>query len=162
VEQPNGNYADTLVRQFLFDAGTTSCSKAWRSSDARIAEIAQKSLKEVTYHVRRTDLMMRLGDGTRKATPHAGRHRRPVDVHRRTVRADALDEAMVPPGAPIAANCAALAGACGRGACAKPRCRCRRRLWMQSGGKQGRHTEHLGYLLAEMQFLQRAYPGAKW
>ena len=66
LEQPNGNYADTLVRQFYFDTwhyflidGLT------RSSDARIAAIAEKSLKEVTYHLRRSgDLMVRLGDGT--------------------------------------------------------------------------------------------------
>jgi ring-1,2-phenylacetyl-CoA epoxidase subunit PaaC len=167
VEQPNGNYADTMVRQFYFDTwhyflmqGLTT------SSDRRIAEIAEKSIKEVTYHLRRSgDLIVRLGDGT-------------PESHARTQAAvnalwmysgeafvyDALDEAMVAQGvAPAAAGLRAaflehVAEIFAEATLAMPD----PQAWMQQGGKKGRHSEHLGYILAEMQFLQRAYPGAEW
>jgi ring-1,2-phenylacetyl-CoA epoxidase subunit PaaC len=76
VEQPNGNYADTLMRQFLFDAWHYfRLQSLSESTDARIAEIAQKSIKEVTYHVRRTGgLIVRLGDGTEES------HRKVTDA----------------------------------------------------------------------------------
>jgi ring-1,2-phenylacetyl-CoA epoxidase subunit PaaC len=167
LEQPNGNYADTLVRQFYFDAwhyflidGLT------RSSDARIAAIAEKSLKEVTYHLRRSgDLMVRLGDGTELS--HA-RTQAAVDalwMYSGEVFAyDAVDEAMVAAGvAPDAGELRAqwlahVAEILTEATLTMPPAD----AWMQKGGKQGRHSEHLGYILAEMQFLQRAYPGAVW
>ena len=167
LEQPNGNYADTMMRQFYFDTwhyflivGLT------RSSDARIAAIAEKSLKEVTYHLRRSgDLIVRLGDGT-------------ADSHARTQAAvnelwmysgemflyDAVDHAMVEQGvAPAAESLRAaflehVAEIFAEATLAMPPAD----AWMQQGGKRGRHSEHLGYILAEMQFLQRAYPGAEW
>ena len=66
VEQPNGNYADTLMRQFYFDTWHYFLMQGLvKSTDARIAQIAEKSIKEVTYHLRRSgDLVVRLGDGT--------------------------------------------------------------------------------------------------
>jgi len=167
LEQPNGNYADTLVRQFYFDTwhyflidGLT------RSSDARIAAIAEKSLKEVTYHLRRSgDLIVRLGDGTELS--HA-RTQAAVDalwMYSGEVFAyDAVDEAMVAAGvAPDAAELRAqwlahVAEILAEATLTMPPAD----AWMQKGGKQGRHSEHLGYILAEMQFLQRAYPGAVW
>ncbi|SDG25213.1 MULTISPECIES: 1,2-phenylacetyl-CoA epoxidase subunit PaaC [unclassified Duganella] len=167
LEQPNGNYADTLVRQFYFDTwhyflidGLT------RSSDARIAAIAEKSLKEVTYHLRRSgDLIVRLGDGTELS--HA-RTQAAVDalwMYSGEVFAyDAVDEAMVAAGvAPDAAELRAqwlahVAEILAEATLTVPPAD----AWMQKGGKQGRHSEHLGYILAEMQFLQRAYPGAVW
>ncbi|WP_343728593.1 1,2-phenylacetyl-CoA epoxidase subunit PaaC [Duganella sp.] len=167
LEQPNGNYADTLVRQFYFDAwhyflidGLT------RSSDARIGAIAGKSLKEVTYHLRRSgDLIVRLGDGT--DVSHA-RTQAAVDalwMYSGEVFAyDAVDEAMVAAGvAPAAGTLRAqwlahVSEVLAEATLSMPPAD----AWMQGGGKQGRHTEHLGYLLAEMQFLQRAYPGATW
>ena len=90
VEQPNGSYADTIARQFLFDHWHVLLLRALaRSSDARIAEIAAKAVKEVAYHVERSsDWVVRLGDGTEES--HArmqARDRRAVDVHRRDVRA---------------------------------------------------------------------------
>jgi ring-1,2-phenylacetyl-CoA epoxidase subunit PaaC len=167
VEQPNGNYAHTLVRQFFFDTWHYFLIGALtKSSDPRIAEIAEKSLKEVTYHLRRSgDLVVRLGDGT--------------DVsHRFTQTAvdelwmytgevfnyDAVDEAMVAAGVAPAASVlreqwlSHVSDILGEATLTMPPAD----AWMQKGGKQGRHSEHLGYLLAEMQFLQRAYPGSEW
>ncbi|WP_288392400.1 1,2-phenylacetyl-CoA epoxidase subunit PaaC [uncultured Herbaspirillum sp.] len=167
VELPNGSYADTLARQFLFDVWHYFLLEGLcASSDARIAEIAQKCFKEVTYHVRRsTDLIIRLGDGTEES------HRRMQEAidalwmyTGELFAADALDHAMHAAGVAPALDelrqkwrqhiTEVIAEATLRLPAAG--------LWMQSGGKQGRHTEHLGYLLAEMQFLQRSYPGANW
>lgn len=167
VEQPNGSYAEVMMRQFLFDTwhyflmdGLT------RSSDARIAEIAQKSIKEVTYHLRRSgDLVVRLGDGT--DTSHA-RMQAALDelwmYSGEMFLYDAVDNAMVEQGVapaiePLRKNCLDhLAEVLNEATLTMPPVD----AWMQRGGKQGRHTERLGYILAEMQFLQRAYPGAQW
>ncbi|MDR6396046.1 1,2-phenylacetyl-CoA epoxidase subunit PaaC [Herbaspirillum seropedicae] len=167
VELPNGSYADTLARQFLFDVWHYFLLEGLcQSSDARIAEIAQKCFKEVTYHVRRsTDLMIRLGDGTEDS------HRRmqaAIDalwMHTGELFvADALDQAMQEQGVATALGevqqkwTQHVTDVLLEATLKVPPAG----LWMQSGGKAGRHTEHLGYLLAEMQFLQRAYPGAQW
>jgi ring-1,2-phenylacetyl-CoA epoxidase subunit PaaC len=167
LEQPNGNYADTLVRQFFFDSWHYfQIEGLTRSSDVRIAAIAEKSLKEVTYHLRRSgDLMVRLGDGT---TISRAKTQAAVDalwMYSGEVFAyDAVDEAMVSAGiAPAAAALrvqwlAHVGEIFSEATLTMPPAD----AWMQKGGKQGRHSEHLGYILAEMQFLQRAYPGAAW
>ena len=167
VEQPNGNYADTMVRQFYFDTWHYFLMQGLAtSSDPRIAEIAGKSIKEVSYHLRRSgDLVVRMGDGS-------------AESHAKTQAAadalwmysgemflyDATDDAMVEQGvAPAfeglrAAFLEHVAEIFAEATLTMPPAD----AWMQRGGKQGRHTEHLGYILAEMQFLQRAYPGAEW
>ena len=167
LEQPNGNYADTLVRQFYFDTWHYFVIEGLtRSSDARIAAIAEKSLKEVTYHLRRSgDLIVRLGDGTELS--HA-RTQAAVDalwMYSGEVFAyDAVDQAMVAADVAPAADelreqwLAHVAEIFAEATLTMPPAD----AWMQKGGKQGRHTEHLGFILAEMQFLQRAYPGADW
>ncbi|MRX11740.1 phenylacetate-CoA oxygenase subunit PaaC [Pseudoduganella sp. FT25W] len=167
LEQPNGNYADTMVRQFYFDTWHYFLIEGLtRSSDARIAAIAEKSLKEVTYHLRRSgDLIVRMGDGT--AISHA-KTQAAADalwMYSGEVFAyDAVDEAMVAAGiAPEAGELRAqwlahVAEIFAEATLTMPPAD----AWMQKGGKQGRHSEHLGYILAEMQFLQRAYPGAEW
>ena len=167
VEQPNGNYAHTLMRQFFFDTwhyfligGLT------KSSDPRIAEIAEKSLKEVTYHLRRSgDLIVRLGDGTEVSHRYTQTAADELWMYSGEVfNYDAVDEAMVAAGiAPPAAELRQqwfdhVADIFVEATLTLPPAD----AWMQKGGKQGRHSEHLGYLLAEMQFLQRAYPGAEW
>lgn len=166
VEQPNGSYADTLARQFLFDTWHYFALEALqRSADARIAEIAEKSLKEVTYHVRRSaDLVVRLGDGTEES------HRRMQDAFDdlwmftgELFEADAAEAALVRDG--VIPDPATLAEPWQRHVgevLEEATLRVPASEWAQSGGRHGRHTEHLGYLLAEMQFLQRAYPGAQW
>ena len=167
LEQPNGNYADTMVRQFLFDSWHYFLMRALTtSSDARIAEIAEKSIKEVTYHLRRSgDLVVRLGDGTPES--HAKTQAALDELWMYSGEMfiyDAIDEAMVAQGVAPAADglradfLAHVAEICAEATLAMPSAE----AWMQRGGKQGRHSEHLGYVLAEMQFLQRAYPGAQW
>jgi len=166
VEQPNGSYADTLARQFLFDTWHYFVLEGLqRSTDARIAEIAAKSLKEVTYHVRRSaDLVVRLGDGTEES------HRRMQEAFDdlwmytgELFEADAADAALVQQG--VVPDPATLGEPWQHHVAevlAEATLRVPADQWAQSGGRHGRHTEHLGYLLAEMQFLQRAYPGAQW
>ena len=167
LEQPNGNYADTMMRQFYFDTWHYFLLQALtKSSDARIAEVAEKSLKEVTYHLRRSgDLVVRLGDGTPDS--HAKAQSAANDLWMYTgemFNYDAVDDAMVAQGvAPAAAPLRAawlehVAEIFLEATLVMPA----PEAWMQKGGKQGTHTERLGFILAEMQFLQRAYPGAQW
>jgi ring-1,2-phenylacetyl-CoA epoxidase subunit PaaC len=167
VEQPNGNYADTIVRQFYFDAWHGHLLQALaQSTDGRIAGIAAKAVKEVAYHLRRSgDLVVRMGDGT-------------AESHDRTQAAadalwmytgemferDGVDEAMAAQGVSGPAGdlrepwLSHVREVFAEATLSVPA----PEAWMQKGGRQGRHTEHLGYVLAEMQFLQRAYPGAQW
>jgi ring-1,2-phenylacetyl-CoA epoxidase subunit PaaC len=167
LEQPNGNYADTMVRQFFFDTWHyLLLQQLLKSTDVQIAQVAEKSLKEVTYHLRRSgDLLVRLGDGT-------------VDSHNKTQAAvdalwmytgeffkyDAIDLAMVAQGVAPASELlrAAWLEHVGEIFAEATLTMPDPDAWMQKGGKQGAHTEHLGFILAEMQFLQRAYPGSKW
>jgi ring-1,2-phenylacetyl-CoA epoxidase subunit PaaC len=167
VEQPNGDYAHTMTRQFLFDAWHVFLLRGLTDSpDARIAAIAGKSVKEATYHLRRSgDLVVRLGDGT--PLSHAKMQAALDDLWTWAGEAflyDDVDLAMVeqgiaPPAAALRSAWLAHVGAVLRDATlAMPD----PDAFMQRGGKQGRHTERLGYLLAEMQCLQRAYPEAAW
>jgi ring-1,2-phenylacetyl-CoA epoxidase subunit PaaC len=166
VEQPNGSYANTLARQFLFDTWHYYHLEALQaSSDARIAGIAAKAIKEVAYHARRSaDLVVRLGDGTAES------HRRMQEAIDRLwmytgelFDSDAVDANLI--AAEVACDPALLhapwrqqvADVLEEATLAMPA-----DGWMQRGSHTGRHTEHLGFLLAEMQFLQRAYPGATW
>ena len=166
VEQPNGDYATTIVRQFYFDSWhILLLQRLMASADARIAEIAERALKEVTYHMRRSsDLVVRLGDGTDES--HRRMQNAVEDLWPFTgemFTPDATDELIVmrnvgPQLATLRDPWLAHVTETFRSATLTVP----QGTWMQKGGKQGQHTEHLGYLLAEMQFLQRAYPGAKW
>ncbi len=166
LEQPNGDFAMTMARQFFFDAFQYLQFEALsNSTDERLAGVAAKSLKETTYHRRHsTDWIIRLGDGTDES-------------HERIQRAiealwgyvpemfdmDAVDEAMVADG--IGADVAALRpewdeyvnGVLTEATLTRPE-----DSWSVRGSREGKHSEHLGYILAEMQFLPRAYPDAKW
>jgi ring-1,2-phenylacetyl-CoA epoxidase subunit PaaC len=170
VEQPNGSYADTTARQFLFDTWHLLALRALaQSSDARVAEIAAKGAKEVAYHVERSgDWVIRLGDGTSES--HA-RMQSAIDslwmYTGEMFAADATELALRDCG--IAADPRALEAPWRQyvdAVFAEATLTVPQDAWMQGGGgrggKQGVHTEHLGHLLAEMQFLQRAYPGAQW
>ncbi len=167
VEQPNGDYADTLVRQFYFDAWHALwLSSLISSADAGIAAIAEKSAKEVRYHLRRSrDLLVRLGDGSDES--HA-RLQRAADrlwcFTGEMFTDDAIDQEIAAQGiAPLPSSLREAWLAMVRQSFAEATLTLPPPdAWMQQGGRQGRHTEHLGYLLAEMQFLQRAYPGAHW
>lgn len=167
VEQPNGDYAETMMREFFFDAWhSLALGKLAGSSDGRIAEIAAKAQKEVTYHLRRSsDLIVRMGDGT--AESHARTQAAVNSLWAFTgemFAGDSVDAEMVASGegfdpATLRGEWIAYVGEVFRVATLKlpPE-----DAWMQKGGKQGVHSEHLGYLLAEMQVVHRAHPGAKW
>jgi ring-1,2-phenylacetyl-CoA epoxidase subunit PaaC len=167
VEQPNGDYAQTMVRQFFFDTWHYFLMQGLlNSADKRIAEIAEKSVKEVTYHLRRSgDLVVRLGDGTpvshakmQAAIDELWTYAGEVFIY------DDVDQAMVEQGVAPAAETLRTAflqhvsEVFEEATLRMPS----PVAYMQRGGKQGRHTERLGYILAEMQFLQRAYPGVEW
>lgn len=167
VELPKGDMAVTIMRHFLFDAWHHDyLGRLTRSASPRVAEIAAKALKEATYHLERSsDLVVRLGDGTQESHdrmqaalemlwPYTGE----------MFVTDAVDRAVADAGiAPAAEDLldgwtrtvgdileeATLSLPTGT-------------AFAQKGGRTGRHTEHLGFILAEMQFLQRAYPGASW
>jgi ring-1,2-phenylacetyl-CoA epoxidase subunit PaaC len=167
VEQPNGSYADTLARQFYFDSWHyVLLEQLLASSDERIAAIAEKSLKEVCYHVRRSgDLIVRLGDGTDRSRSMMQNAVNDLWMFTDEMfQADAVDHAMALQGvAPDLAGLRApwiahVSEIFQEATLDLPPLN----AWMQKGGKQGVHTENLGYLLAEMQFLPRAYPGAVW
>jgi ring-1,2-phenylacetyl-CoA epoxidase subunit PaaC len=170
VEQPNGNFADTMLRQFLFDAWHLLALRGLtHSTDARVAEIAAKGAKEAAYHVERSgDWVIRLGDGTDES--HAKAQAALDDLWTYTgemFMTDDVERALVASGTAI--DVAALAtpwrqhvdGVLQEATLVAPA-----NAFMQGGagrgGRQGVHTEHLGHLLPEMQFLQRAYPGARW
>jgi ring-1,2-phenylacetyl-CoA epoxidase subunit PaaC len=166
VEQPNGNYAQTTARQFYFDAWhQLLLTELARSADPRVAAIAAKALKEVHYHSERSaDWVIRLGDGTDES--HAKMQAAIDDLWMYTGEmfdADATDQALA--AERIGFDASTLEPAW-RGRIAAVLDEATLELpdasWMQSGGKRGVHTEHLGHLLSEMQWLQRAYPGAQW
>ena len=166
VEQPNGSYAHTLARQFLFDHWHIAALRALAAStDARIAEIAAKAAKEVAYHVERSsDWVIRLGDGTDESHE---RMQAAIDdlwtYAGEMFTADDVEIALISKG--IAADARGLQPAwdasvnavLAEATLARPDAQ-----FMRAGGKQGVHTEQFGRLLAEMQFLQRAYPGLAW
>lgn len=170
VELPNGNYADTMARQFYFDQWHLRMLHALTTSrDPRVAEVAAKAMKEVAYHAERSaDWIVRLGDGT--DVSHARMQAALDELWPYTgemFAIDAVELRLIDDG--IAADLRALHGpwrdavaaVCDAATLTMPSGQ-----WMQGGGdrggKQGVHTEHLGRLLAEMQHLQRAHPGATW
>lgn len=166
VEQPNGDFAQTMARQLLFSTYSLLLFEALESSaDPRLAEIAAKAVKEVRYHADlAADWVIRLGDGTEES--HA-RMAAGLDWFWRYVddlfAMDDGERALVAAG--IAVDKAALRGevharvadVLQQATIAMPEL-----PWQITGGRAGRHTEHLSPLLAEMQVLPRAHPGATW
>ena len=173
VEQPNGDWAQTILRQFFFSAYQFYFyQQLQHSSDTQLSAIAEKSLKEVTYHLKwSAEWVIRLGDGTEESNKrmqqalenlwrYTGELMIPSEYEMQLLEQnisvdlseikkswekkvkDIFEEAtlLVPPEKTEKGDA----------------------VWMQTGGKTGSHTEHLGYVLAEMQFLQRAYPGSEW
>lgn len=167
VEQTNGDWGKTIVRQFFFSTFQYYLySRLAQSKDDTIAAVSAKALKEVTYHLRwSSEWVVRLGDGTEESHnriagaveelwPYTGELFVPapyeIEVAKMDIGTDpsklqapwqkkiedVLNEATIP--VPPAG------------------------IWMHSGGKEGTHSECLGYILAELQFIQRAYPNAEW
>lgn len=166
VEQPNGDFAMTVARQFLFESFYLLQLQALSNSSATpLAEIAARAEKEIRYHVRhQRQWLIRLGDGT--AESHSRMQHAIDELWRFTgelFTPDVAEAALLDAGisADVAALQAPWAAAVGE-ALATATLTQPGEQWMASGGKQGTHSEHLGYLLAEMQCLPRAYPGATW
>lgn len=166
VERPNGDFGKTLMRQFLFDAFHFHQLQALTgSADPRVAEIAAKALKEVSYHLERSaEQVIALGDGTDES--HARMQAaldEQWDYALEMFTSDASDAAMAAAGiAPDPANLRGVWDETVDAVLAQATLKRPDSSFAHKGGKQGTHTEHLGYILAEMQFLQRAYPGASW
>jgi ring-1,2-phenylacetyl-CoA epoxidase subunit PaaC len=166
VEQPNGDFAATMTRQLIYSAFARPFFEQLQAcKDATLAAIAAKALKEMTYHLRHSaEWIVRLGDGTEES------HRRAQDAldelwpyTGELFEIDRIERALIDVG--IAVDVAALRPVFERTMdeiLAEATLQRPRDGYMQSGGRSGRHSEHLGYILADLQFLQRAYPGAKW
>ena len=166
VELPKGDFAVTIARQFFFSAFSMLQAEALEhSANTELAGIAAKMLKETRYHVRHSgEWMIKLGDGTEES--HDRLQRAVDDLWRYTGElflTDDLERALVRQN--VAADVTLLEprwramvdDVVSRATIAIPETK-----WMQRGGREGRHTEHLGHMLAEMQVLQRQHPGAEW
>ena len=166
VEQPNGHFGTTIVRQFLYDVYNFYLYRELKNSkDEMIAAIAEKSLKEITYHLRySSEWMIRLGDGTEESQEKMQTALNDLWMYSgELLEINEIDKAMADQGIGVDLEKikplwqAKVDEILERATLTKPE-----NEWMQSGGKDGRHTEHLGFILADMQFLQRAYPGQVW
>jgi len=165
TELRNGDWAFTISKLFLFSTWQFYFYKTLiYSKDEQLASIAEKSLKEVTYHVIWSgDWVIRLGDGTEESKnrmkkavlnlwPYTGEMFIPaafednlknsVSINFSNMQNDWIEKVKL--------------------VFAEATLSIPEKMWMQSGGKNGVHNEHLGYILAEMQFMQRAYPGLEW
>jgi ring-1,2-phenylacetyl-CoA epoxidase subunit PaaC len=166
VEQPNGDFGITIVRQFLFDAYRLPLFEALLDSkDEQIAAIAAKSLKETKYHYRHSaEWMIRLGDGTDESRT---RIQSSVDKLWRYSSdlffSEEVQEAMEAAG--IAPKMDAIKSRWNesiQAVMSEATLQIPENKWEQNGGRIGKHSEHLGFLLAEMQYMQRAYPNMEW
>jgi len=166
VEQPNGHFGDSTVRQVLFESWYLHSLEALtRCSDEGISEIAARAIKEVRYHLRHSSQwLLRLGDGTEES--HRRAQQSLDNLWKFTgemFSPDDLDDEMRAVfNGPHLEIIEAQWREDVRAIVEQATLKMPDDQWMASGGKQGRHTEHLGYLLAEMQHLQRTYPGATW
>jgi ring-1,2-phenylacetyl-CoA epoxidase subunit PaaC len=166
VEQPNGDFAATIARQFLFATLMRDYYAALtQSTDVRLADVAGKAVKEMTYHVRHSgEWMVRLGDGTVESRErmvsaladlwtYTGEMFEVAASEAALVAAGiAPDRATLKPGWDVV-----VAQVLGQATLTIPK-----DGYMQTGGRSGRHSEHLGHMLTDMQVLARAHPEAKW
>ena len=166
AEQPNGDFAVTMIRQLMLSLWFAELwPKLAASSDAVIAGMAAKADKETAYHVRHaSEWVIRLGDGT--AESHARAQAALTSLWRYTAELfehDAIDEVALAAG--IGTDARALKPGWDRAldeilteaTLTRPK-----DAWMQTGGRRGQHTEHLSHMLGVMQSLHRAHPGAIW
>ncbi|MEO8853182.1 MAG: 1,2-phenylacetyl-CoA epoxidase subunit PaaC [Ginsengibacter sp.] len=166
TELPNGDWAKTVGKIFLFSSWQFYFyQQLIDATDNQLSAIAEKSLKEVTYHVKwSSEWIIRLGDGTDESKrrmenaiedlwPYTDEMFMPVDFEANELKRLYIDVSKVKDDWMNKTN-----KVFNEATLAIPS----EKIWMQIGGKRGIHTEHLGYILAEMQFLQRAYPGLEW
>ena len=166
VEQPNGDFGFTIVRQFLFDSFRKPFFEALcKSKDETLAAIAEKSLKETKYHLKHSsEWVIRLGDGTdlshqkvQKSLDSLWRY------HSDLFYQDSIDESLT--NAQIAPSLAAIKTQYTdyvHMVLKEAKLKLPENKWEFNGGRKGMHSEHLGHLLSEMQYMQRAYPDMEW
>ncbi|MCD2260688.1 1,2-phenylacetyl-CoA epoxidase subunit PaaC [Psychroserpens luteolus] len=166
VEQPNTNFAYTIGRQFLFDVYHLAfLAELQKSSDLTLSAIANKCIKEVSYHERfSSDWVKRLGDGTEESN-----QKMQDAINDLWTYTDELfhlteaDKATVAEG--IGVDVTKLKDNYYKSVSnllTEARLQTPESKWFQKGGKQGVHTEHLGYLLSDLQYMQRTYPNMEW
>ena len=166
LELPNGDYASTIARQYYYSSFyLLYLEQLKRSHDSFLSGFAEKSIKEVKYHLQHaTDWMLRLGDGTPEShgrMQHAANSLWPYLGE--LFQDDETDMEGVKEGWGVSREALKTAWTDRLNAVfAEAGLTVSSEAWYHSGGRKGRHTEHMGFLLAEMQFLQRAFPGAKW
>lgn len=165
-ELPRGDFAFTCARQYLCDEyGLRYMEALCGSRDDELAAIAAKAVKESRYHLRRgRDWMLRLGDGTEESH---GRIQRALEdlwgFSHELFEMDGLEQALADVGIGVDATAlrddwmAAVCATCEEASLIMPE-----DDWSVRGGREGVHTEHLGHLLSDLQFMQRAYPGLEW
>jgi ring-1,2-phenylacetyl-CoA epoxidase subunit PaaC len=170
TELPNGDWAQTVLRQFLCSVYQYLLYEQLQNSgNDQLAAIAEKSIKEVTYHVKwSSEWVIRLGDGTEESHqrmlnaienlwPYTGEFFVPAAYEKEEVigfNLSSLKQPWLEKGRAVLEE-ATLWFPAFEGIKKGP-------IFMQSGGKTGMHTEHMGFILSDMQYLQRTYPGAKW
>lgn len=166
VEQPNGDFGMTMMRQFLFDAYRKPLFESLQNSeDKHLAAIAEKSLKETKYHLKHSsEWVIRLGDGTVES------HARIQDslntlwrytselFYRDEVESDLEKNGIIPNYAEVELEWGKTVNSVLEEATLKVPTN----NWKQEGGRKGMHSEHLGFILAEMQYMQRSYPNMEW
>ena len=166
VEQLNGDFGDTMMRQFLFDAFRKPLFEMLQfSKDKQLAAIAEKSLKETKYHLKHSsEWIIRLGDGTEES--HQRVQNSLTNLWRYTDELFFTDESdtlleelgIIPDFSKIKEVWSANVTAVFEQATLQIPVN----NWQFEGGRKGRHSEHMGYLLAELQYMQRAYPDMEW
>ena len=159
VEQSNGDWGQTILRQYLYSQFQYLLfEKLQQCNDEQLAAIAAKSIKETTYHVRwSSEWVIRLGDGTEeshnrilKAIDELWRYTGEIfepAVYETLVDVSLLKKEWLQKVTTVFAEATLPVP---------------EKVFMQTGGKEGKHTEQLGYILTELQYMQRAYPGATW
>lgn len=166
VEQPNKDFACTMTRQFLFDVyHLLLLQELEKSCDITLAAIAKKSIKEVSYHLRfSSDWVKRLGDGTEESHDKMQEAIDSLWTYTDELfhQTDA-EKAMVEEGIGVDVTklrntyTEQVSSILEAATLTVPE-----NKWFQKGGKQGIHTEHLGYLLSDLQYMQRTYPNMEW
>lgn len=166
LEQPNEDFAYTIARQFFFDTfHQLFLEELQHSSDERLAAIAVKSLKEVSYHFRySSEWMKRLGDGTEESHNRLQNAVNDLWMYVGELCEESeVDKQAVLNGTGVDLNKIRDAfyknidAILVQSTVTRPESK-----WNQSGGKEGRHTEHLGFILSELQWMQRTYPNMEW
>jgi ring-1,2-phenylacetyl-CoA epoxidase subunit PaaC len=166
AEQPNGDFGDTMVRQFLFDAfRKLFFERLQHSKDEQLAAIAEKSLKETRYHLKHSsEWVIRLGDGTEESHNRVQNSLNTLWRYRTELfYMDEIDNELIKQGIAVDLNSirndydSFLTSILNVATLVPPT-----NNWEFGAGRTGKHSEHLGHLLAEMQYMQRAYPNMEW